>query len=91
MMKTLHVIVYGQVQGVNFRRFVKEKALQLHLTGWIKNNTDGTVEAVFEGEKVQLQEILVFCKRGIPRANVEKVKGEWGDILTGFKEFKVVY
>jgi acylphosphatase len=74
-MKTqLHVIISGRVQGVWFRVSTKEKADQLGITGWVKNNNDGNVEALFEGEKKNLQEMISWCHNGPSNAIVENVK-----------------
>ncbi len=59
-----HVYVSGRVQGVFFRAFVSEKAMELGLTGWVKNIPDGRVEAVFEGEKEKVEQVIVTCREG---------------------------
>ena len=46
-----HVVISGRVQGVFFRASTKNKAEELCLTGWVRNRSDGTVEACFEGEE----------------------------------------
>ena len=46
-----HAIITGRVQGVFFRMETKRAAEQMQVNGWVKNRTDGTVEALFEGEK----------------------------------------
>lgn len=63
-MLRLHVWVSGDVQGVGYRSFIKEKALELGITGWVKNLPDGRVEAAFQGENEQIQKMIVFCKSG---------------------------
>ena len=75
-MKRIHVWFYGKVQGVFFRANVRERALQLGVNGWIKNLNDGSVEAVFEGEKVD--SLLGFCKESfdVEDVKVEKKTGE---------------
>jgi len=50
-MKRAHLFISGKVQGVFFRAFTKEVADSLGLKGWVRNLTDGRVEAVFEGEE----------------------------------------
>jgi len=52
-----HVIVSGRVQGVFFRAETKEKAKELGVFGWVKNLSEGRVEAVFEGERATVEEI----------------------------------
>ena len=65
-----HIIVHGLVQGVWFRAGTKEKADQLGLFGWVKNRPEGTVEIHTEGEKLQLEEFIVWCRIGTPAADV---------------------
>ena len=88
-MKQLHVIIQGSVQGVFFRDSTREKAQQLNLTGWVRNNSDGTVEAIFQGEENNLKKILEFCNQGPSSAKVEKVKVEWQDISENLSEFTI--
>ena len=75
-----HVIVCGRVQGVFFRYETRQVADSLDLYGWVKNNYDGTVEAVFEGERSRVERALEWCKRGPHHAVVEKVDIEWEEL-----------
>ena len=70
MIEAAHIIVQGRVQGVWFRAGTKEKADELGLTGWVKNQPDGTVEIHAEGEKSQLENFIAWCRKGTPAANV---------------------
>ena len=70
MLDAAHNIVHGQVQGVWFRAGTKEKADQLGLLGWVKNKLEGTVEIHTEGEKLQLEEFIAWCRIGTPAADV---------------------
>ena len=87
MEERLHVKIEGTVQGVFFREKTKEKAIELGLTGWIKNNPDGSVEAVFEGEEKNLRKMLAFCQEGPPDAVVDTVEEEWEDNTGEFYTF----
>ena len=69
-----HVIVHGLVQGVCFRASAKDEADRLGVTGWVRNLPDRSVEAVFEGEKKKVEEIVEWCRRGPSGANVRKVE-----------------
>jgi acylphosphatase len=69
-----HVYVSGRVQGVFFRQRTKDKAESLNVTGWVRNLDDGRVEAVFEGEKEEVEKMVEFCKHGPPRAVVTGVE-----------------
>ncbi len=74
-MKTrVHVLICGKVQGVWYRASTKQKADELGLTGWVKNTADGNVEAVFEGEKAVIDEMIAWCWIGPPSARVSDVK-----------------
>ena len=72
-MKRLHVHVRGRVQGVFFRAVTQETARGLNLTGWVRNRSDGSVEAVFEGEDDHVDKMLAWCHQGPPTARVEEV------------------
>ena len=48
-MDRLHAIIHGHVQGVYFRQTTQQTAQKLELTGWVRNNADGTVEVIAEG------------------------------------------
>jgi acylphosphatase len=64
--------VYGSVQGVGFRYFVKEVAQALCLKGWVRNLDDGSVEALFDGAEADVNYALERCRRGSPSAFVER-------------------
>lgn len=91
MIKQLHVLIHGKVQGVNFRWATYEKALQLNLTGWVRNTPNRKVEAVFEGEEEDLKEMLEFVKKGPTPARVRAVEEEWSDATGNFPEFTIEY
>lgn len=69
-----HVIIKGRVQGVFFRAEARRKAEELGLTGWVRNNPDGTVEAVAEGDVDMVEKFVKWCHEGPPRARVEAVE-----------------
>jgi len=73
MLKTVSVKVYGKVQGVWFRQSTKEKAIALGLTGWVQNTPDGAVQIVVSGEPGILNEFLVWCGQGPPKARVDNI------------------
>jgi acylphosphatase len=72
-----HVVISGRVQGVYFRGNVRERAESMGLRGWVRNLTDGTVEAVFEGEEEDVRRMLAWCDKGPPAARVDEVRTEW--------------
>ncbi|HEU0248963.1 MAG TPA: acylphosphatase [Gaiellaceae bacterium] len=70
------VIVHGFVQGVFFRDSVRRHAVTAGVTGWVRNNRNGTVEAVFEGEDVAVERLVEFCRDGPRGARVDRVEVE---------------
>ena len=83
-----HVRISGQVQGVFFRDSTRQKAEELNLVGWVKNLSDGRVEAVFEGPPDAVKEMLRWCEEGPRQASVEDVDAEVEDAggdLSGFE------
>lgn len=71
--KTLHGFVSGRVQGVWYRAFVRNHALKLSLTGWVKNNPDGKVELIATGDEQALAELETALKKGPPLSRVDEV------------------
>lgn len=86
-----HLLVSGRVQGVFFRANTKEKARDLEVTGWVKNRDDGKVEAVFEGDKGNVNKMIDFCKKGSPAAEVSDVEVNWEDYKGDFSNFEILY
>lgn len=72
-----HVTISGRVQGVYFRGTIKERAESMGLNGWVRNLTDGSVEAVFEGEADDVRRMVSWCQKGPPAARVDNVVTEW--------------
>lgn len=86
-----HVIISGQVQGVFYRASTKDKAEELGLTGWIRNKSDRTVEAIFEGEENKIKDMINWCHQGPSYSKVSNVIVEYKDFSGGFKEFNIRY
>jgi acylphosphatase len=80
------VVVHGYVQGVFFRDSVRRRALADSVSGWARNNRDGTVEAVFEGEHDAVERLVAFARQGPRGARVDRVEvfAEEPEGLTGF-------
>ena len=91
MKSRAHVVISGRVQGVWFRASTKDKAQQLGLTGWIKNTSEGNVEAVFEGEEKLINEMLDWCHHGPPLAQVENIEVKKQEPINGFNGFFIRY
>ena len=72
----VRVFVSGRVQGVYYRATTRETAEENGVGGWVKNLDDGRVEAVFEGERPAVEEMIEWCHTGSQRARVERVETE---------------
>lgn len=86
-----HVFISGRVQGVFFRYETRLRAIRNNVTGWVRNLPDGRVEAVFEGEKENVEAMINFCHRGPPGAIVKKVEVIWENPTGEFKDFRILY
>jgi acylphosphatase len=72
--RAVHVIVEGRVQGVGFRAWVEREANARGLAGWVRNRSDGSVEAVFSGEDQAVRAMVEACGKGPRLAAVSAVK-----------------
>ena len=86
MKERAHVFITGRVQGVFFRATTRDEAKKNRVTDWVRNLADGRVEAVFEGNKQDVENMLEFCHKGPSMAHVtdmeikrEKFEGEFND------------
>ena len=71
--RRVHVIVEGRVQGVFFRAYTRDEAIKLGLAGWVRNQPDGSVEALIEGENAAIEKMLQWFYEGSPHSLVKKV------------------
>ncbi len=85
------VIIIGRVQGVFFRLETQRAAGRYKVSGRVRNKRDGTVEAVFEGEKARVDEILEWCQQGSPGAVVEHVNLEWEKYTGEYPGFEITF
>jgi len=83
--------INGSVQGVGYRYFCFQKATQLHLTGWVKNNPDRSVSLFVEGEKKEIENLLTILEEGPPAAVVAVVTINWVSCSNRFKKFEITY
>ncbi|MFP3984785.1 MAG: acylphosphatase [Candidatus Bathyarchaeia archaeon] len=84
-----HILVSGRVQGVFFRAEARQRARKHNVAGWIRNLSDGRVEAVFEGEKDDVEKMLEFCKRGPSGARVSHTEVSWEAYAGKFEDFRI--
>ncbi len=82
------VIVQGRVQGVFYRDTCKHVARSFNIKGWIRNCSDGSVEAVFEGDPSAVEQMISWCRRGPDRAQVRDVIVTY-ESLIGENDFTV--
>jgi len=84
---SIHAIVHGRVQGVNFRHYTAREAGRLGLRGWVRNLPDGTVELTAEGDPSALDLFMTWLHHGPPAARVDKVdatRGSPAELPPGF-------
>jgi acylphosphatase len=88
-MKTIRIKINGLVQGVFFRKYIKEEADKLGLKGHVRNLESGEVEVVAEGKDADVDSMLVVCKKGAPHSTVKGVDVQEMNNI-GFDEFKLL-
>ncbi|WP_027882208.1 acylphosphatase [Meiothermus rufus] len=87
-MPRITVLVSGRVQGVGYRYFTRQKALELGLAGYAENLPDGRVEVVAEGGKDELEHLIHHLRQGPRGAWVAQVDVQWSQ-ATGLKGFQI--
>ena len=87
----VHVVIEGRVQGVFFRASTRDEARARGLTGWVRNRPDGRVEAVFEGDRQVVENMLVWCRKGPPYAYVDQIDIDWQPCQGDLADFRVVH
>ena len=70
-------VVSGHVQGVGFRYETRARARSLRLRGWVRNRSDGRVEAVFEGSRHAVESMLEWCRCGPAGSRVDSCTVTW--------------
>lgn len=73
------VRVAGRVQGVGYRAWLAREAERHGISGWVRNRTDGTVEALLAGEEDALRELLMLCRRGPALALVKSIEEQFAE------------
>ncbi len=85
----LDIIVSGRVQGVAFRWHAQRMARQLGLTGWVRNQPDGSVRLVAEGPRDRLLALLQWARRGPDHARVDSCRHVWQERSGQFADFEI--
>jgi len=86
-MQSLHMKIFGRVQGVWFRAHTQKEAQRLGLAGWVRNTPDGAVEVLVQGKRGAVEDLLSWCYQGPPGARVDKIdynETPVDDALEGF-------
>lgn len=86
-----HVLISGRVQGVFFRAYTERAAQERGISGWVMNTRDGRVEAVLEGEKDNVEDMVRWCHQGSPMSHVTGVNVDWQQYTGEFDDFGVRY
>ena len=86
-----HAIIRGKVQGVCFRIETQRSANRFGVKGWVRNKRDGTVEALFEGHKESVENIIDWCKKGPPASKVDNVSVDWEQFKGEYNTFQITY
>lgn len=90
MKKTVKITISGTVHGIFFRAFVKEKANRLNVKGFVRNLSNGKVEAVLEGKVDNVNAMIELCRQGPPHSQVKRVDIK-DERFQGFKQFKILH
>jgi acylphosphatase len=85
----VRVVVTGRVQGVSFRSSLMEVARRYRVQGWVKNNPDGSLEAVLQGREENLSHVLDWARHGPPGAVVTELKTELLEPSTDVGDFQI--
>ena len=73
-MKKIHIIISGIVTGVGYRWWIKMRAKEKSIYGWVKNKTDNEVEAVFFGNEKDVDDLIKLCEKGSALSKVKSIK-----------------
>jgi acylphosphatase len=84
-----HVWLSGRVQGVGFRYATADEARSRRLTGWVRNLDSGRVEAIFEGPRSRVEDMLRWCEDGPPGSYVRDVRVAWDEPAEHLSSFEI--
>jgi acylphosphatase len=82
-------LVRGRVQGVGFRWFVEREALILGIAGWVRNNSDSSVEVLAQGTRDQLAGLRARLREGPRAARVDDVEESEAEPIKGLNSFRI--
>ena len=84
------LIITGNVQGVGFRAFVRNRAIKNNVTGWVKNLNDGSVEALLSGSQENLNKLIEITRRGTPWSKVSNVVVTYNEDQEEYSLFEII-
>jgi acylphosphatase len=87
----VRLVIEGRVQGVFFRDSTRKEALSLGVCGWVKNRSDGAVEALVEGPEDKVKKLAKWCHQGPPYAQVTRVHEIQEEWEGEFSSFDIVF
>lgn len=91
MKERARIFVSGRVQGVFYRDNTRRWASSMGLTGWVRNLPDGRVEALAEGNRENILELIERMREGPPMAWVESAEVSWEDYKGEFYDFRIIW
>ena len=86
-----HAIITGRVQGVCFRMETCRAVAHMNVSGWVRNRHDGSVEAIFEGERADVEAALAWCRQGPSLSRVDHVRVSWRQYVGDLEGFTIAY
>lgn len=86
--KKLRLLIYGRVQGVSFRYAMRREAIRLGVSGWVRNRSDGSVEAAVHGEATAVDALVSWARHGPELARVQRVDIEADD--GSYSSFEII-
>ena len=84
-----HVRLFGRVQGVGFRYSAVDEARRRRLSGWVRNLDSGGVEAVFQGPRAAVEDVVHWCNEGPDGAYVREVRVSWDEPTEPVSGFEI--
>ena len=87
---SVYITIKGKVQGVSFRYFTLKQAQVLNIVGWVRNKPNGTVEAVAQGDKINLELFIKILQRGPSFSRVDDVTLNWEHAENDYTDFAIV-
>ena len=88
-MRTIRIKIQGLVQGVSFRKYIKDEADKLNLKGHVRNLDSGEVEVVCEGQLEDIETMILVCKKGTAQSTIKNVDVQDMNHI-GFDDFKIL-